>query len=66
MSDLPTKDEMSALWRCLEDSALMVAEGRRSGLISDANRVAERARLTKARRAYLKLNKLRKAAKAKP
>jgi hypothetical protein len=57
---MPTRAEMSALWRCIEDSALM---NRQMKVPDDTQEQIDGCReiVRVARRAYLKINKLRRA-----
>lgn len=56
-----SRAEMLALWRCIEDSALMNRQMLGIPSISTAQIEAERQRVSTARKGYLKLSKARKA-----
>lgn len=58
---LPTAAESSALWHSIQDSELMVSAGLRDGLIDKEQAAAEREGIRAAKRAVIKINRLRKA-----
>lgn len=59
-STMPTRAEMSALWRCIEDSALM---NRQMKVPDDTQEQIDGCKevVRVARRAYVKINRLRGA-----
>lgn len=61
--ELPTKAEMSALWRCIEDGALMNREMRKDSKFTNEQVAQMQEQVRAARSAYLKLNRLRRSMK---